>query len=73
MCRGRKCGYLHSTGNHTEDLIEFDNPIFDTRVDQHDTMSDSMCIELDQSGSSEESSGPPVVKQQWRSHTIQCA
>jgi len=78
-------GYLHSTGSRTEgDLIEFDNPIFDTNtgdlwshyVDQHDAMSDSMCIELDQSDSSEESSaqtGPQIVKQQWRPHTIQCA
>ena len=35
-------------------------------------MSDSMCIELDQSDSSEENStfaGPQIVKQQWRRHT----
>ena len=70
-------------GSHTEDndLIEFDNPIFNKhtaalRSDYGDqnAMSDSMCIELDQSDSSEDNSGqtgPPVVKQQWRPHTIQ--
>lgn len=61
--------------------MEFNNPIFNKHTaalrsdygDQHDAMSDSMCIELDQSDSSEDNSaqtGPQVVKQQWRPHTI---
>ena len=56
----------------------FDNPIFDKHTaalrsdyGAQNAMSDSMCIELDQSDSSEDNSGPPVVKQQWRPHTIQ--
>ena len=74
---------LFHLGSRTEDsdLIEFDNPIFDKHTaalrsdyGEHDAMSDSMCIELDQSDSSEDNSaqtGPVVVKQQWRPHTIQ--
>lgn len=74
-----------NVGSRTEennDLIQFDNPIFDKRTaalrsdygNEHNAMSDSMCIELDQSDSSEDGSaqtGPQVVKQQWRPHTIQ--
>ena len=73
---------LLTAGSHPEDLIQFDNPIFNKHTaalrsdygDRHDAMSDSMCIELDQSDSSEDDSaqtGPQVVKQQWRPHTIQ--
>ena len=75
--------YCSRPGSHPEDLIQFDNPIFNKHTaalrsdygdDRHDAMSDSMCIELDQSDSSEDDSaqtGPQVVKQQWRPHTIQ--
>ena len=71
--------YLLLSGSHTDDDIEFNNPIFDKHTatlrseNEHDAMSDSMCIELDQSDSSEENlslAGPQIVKQQWRPHTI---
>ena len=54
-----------SVGSRTEDgdLIEYDNQIFDKHTaalrsdyGEHDAMFDSMCIELDQSDSSEDNS-----------------
>ena len=81
-------GNLNKIRSHTEDdqinIVDnpSDNPITDKRTtllrsgsgDQHGAISDSMCIESDESvsDSREDDSaqtGPQVVKQQWRPHT----
>ena len=73
MHRGRKCGHLTTIyRSHTEDLIEYNNPIFDTHVDQHDAIQcRTACvanIKATPAKRAHYKTGLQVVKQQWRPH-----